>query len=194
MTGVQTCALPILEAVGYEAAELEELVRKYKMEFESEQQKVRALEAVQAMAAPMLAMANDPFMTLKSKVEVHVKELTADRYTEVKMQDNLPTAMVRNGMALKPGQLSGGTGGALSLALRLSLADLYLEDMKGFLMMDDPFTEMDQHRHPLAAKALVRMGEQKQLIFFTCHEHHAALFPKELRIVRKPLLLTEQVN
>jgi exonuclease SbcC len=174
-----------LEAVGYEATELQEIERKTRMEFARVKEKAEALEAVREAALPLLATANDPFLTLQPRIVGHVKELTADRYTEVKMKDNLPTAMVRDGMELRPRQLSGGTGGVLALALRLALADLYLEDRKGFLMMDDPFTEMDEDRHALAANALVRMGEQKQMIFFTCHKQHAKLFPAQLRIERK---------
>jgi len=75
--------------------------------------------------------------------------------------------------SLPTGLLSQGTLGSLALATRLALAELYLKDDKGFLVMDDPFTDMDPARRTAAAKAIGAFAQQRQVLFFTCHPLHA---------------------
>ena len=52
----------------------------------------------------------------------------------------------------------------------------YLKDMDGFMLFDDPFTELDPGRRKLAAELLARLANDKQVIFMTCHPEHSTLF------------------
>ena len=61
----------------------------------------------------------------------------------------------------------------LALSLRLSMADYYSKDNKGFLIMDDPLTDMDASRQQSAANCIKQFATEKQVILFTCHQSHA---------------------
>ncbi len=74
---------------------------------------------------------------------------------------------------METGLLSQGTAGSLALATRLALAELYLDGMEGFLVLDDAFTDMDPDRRRAADRSLGAFAEQRQVIFFTCHPDHA---------------------
>jgi len=79
-----------------------------------------------------------------------------------------------NGKTSLPTELlSQGTLGSLALATRLALAELYLKDDNGFLVMDDPFTDMDPDRRKAAAVALSSFAKERQVLLFTCHPLHA---------------------
>jgi uncharacterized protein YhaN len=69
--------------------------------------------------------------------------------------------------------LSQGALGSLALAARLALAELYLREANGFLLLDDPFTDMDPGRRSLAMAALVDFAAHHQVILLTCHTGHA---------------------
>lgn len=86
----------------------------------------------------------------------------------------LPASVVRGPVSLSPERLSHGGGGALALAVRLAMAEAYLGNGGGFLMLDDPLVHFDATRMAIAADVLREFSERAQVIFFTCHDHHAA--------------------
>ncbi|MCB0784886.1 MAG: hypothetical protein KDC02_11835, partial [Flavobacteriales bacterium] len=51
--------------------------------------------------------------------------------------------------------------------------ELYLKDDDGFLLLDDPFTDMDPARRTAAAGALAAFAQERQVLLLTCHPGHA---------------------
>jgi uncharacterized protein YhaN len=66
--------------------------------------------------------------------------------------------------------------GSLAIALRLAYAKKYMQEMYGFLLMDDPLTELDEERSILASGVISAFAQQKQVILMTCDKDHARLF------------------
>jgi len=85
----------------------------------------------------------------------------------------LPATVVRGPVSLPPDRLSHGGGGALALAVRLAMADAYLQGQDGFVMLDDPLVHFDKDRMAVAADILRSFSASTQVLFFTCHDHHA---------------------
>jgi len=106
-----------------------------------------------------------------------VERLSGGKYGKVEFKENLPDRIGNDDIRLDADILSKGMKGSLALAVRLAYAEVYLTDMDGFLMLDDPFTELDPERRRHAATVLQEMAEEKQMILFTCHPEHAQLFP-----------------
>jgi len=67
--------------------------------------------------------------------------------------------------------LSRGTAEQVYLALRLALAVEAAQSSSLPLLLDDLFVNFDRLRLRAAAKLLVELAEERQLILFTCHEH-----------------------
>jgi len=57
----------------------------------------------------------------------------------------------------------------------LVMAEHFLKDADGFLMMDDPLVDLDPERQNRAAETLKSFAEKKQFLIFTCHPSSAAL-------------------
>ena len=110
---------------------------------------------------------------LTDAVSRHFKDLSCGRYEEVRMEGASPVG-VRGAIDLDTAILSQGTLGSLALATRLALAELYLDGMNGFLLMDDPFTDMDEARRRAAMQAVGSFAKDHQVLIFTCHPQHAA--------------------
>jgi exonuclease SbcC len=86
----------------------------------------------------------------------------------------LPASVERGGVSLSPDRLSHGGSGALALALRLAMAEAYFGGDTGFIMLDDPLVNLDPVRMVAATDVLREFASRSQVIFFTCHDHHAA--------------------
>lgn len=115
---------------------------------------------------------HDPLKGLAEAVSQHFNALTCGRYDTVAMDGTAPTS-VSGSLALDASLLSQGTLGSLALATRLALANLYLDGMDGFLLLDDPFTDMDFSRREAASRAIGKFAENRQVLCFTCHPEHA---------------------
>ena len=100
--------------------------------------------------------------------------LTQERYTTIDLADG---AFDRESDNVKVpfDVLSMGTRACLGLAVRLSMARWFLADRGGFLVLDDPFVDLDPERQQAAAAILQNFGKEKPGILFTCHPQHAEL-------------------
>jgi uncharacterized protein YhaN len=82
--------------------------------------------------------------------------------------------VVRGAVSLPPDRLSQGGSGALALAVRLAMAEAYLQGRGGFVMLDDPLVHFDSDRMAVAADVVRTFSASTQVLFFTCHDQHAA--------------------
>lgn len=95
--------------------------------------------------------------------------------SHLKFDDTLPSHITRGNVTLSPDRLSQGTRGALAIAIRIALAESYLQSSDAFIMLDDPFVHMDMNRLTQAISVLKSFSEKHPVIFFTCHENQAKL-------------------
>jgi len=66
--------------------------------------------------------------------------------------------------------LSAGYQDLVGLCLRLAFVDSMFEDEKPFLILDDPFVNLDKNKMEAGLKLLNEISEEYQVIYFTCHE------------------------
>jgi exonuclease SbcC len=113
---------------------------------------------------------------IKKDVEEYVSHLTGKKYETVAMNETLPQGFVRkDGKTLPYDYLSAGTKDVFSIALRLAMANHFLKESKGFLVMDDPLVNMDPVRQKKASDFIKEYSKSKQILIFTCHPNHAEL-------------------
>ena len=143
-------------------------------EFERRQADGQALLRIRAKLRAVIDERgiDDPMQGLTTAVSNHFSNLTGGRYQEVTLDGTAPTR-VGGAFTLDRALLSQGTLGSLALATRLALSELYLKDMGGFFLLDDPFTEMDATRRAAAVEAIGSFSQKHQVLFFTCHPEHA---------------------
>ncbi|MGB0738857.1 MAG: ATP-binding protein, partial [Planctomycetaceae bacterium] len=84
------------------------------------------------------------------------------------------------GQTCRVEQLSGGTREQLFLSIRFALAqEFHRRGVELPLVMDDLFVNFDLERTEAAVDCLIQVAaEGQQILFFTCHEHVAAMFRK----------------
>ena len=68
---------------------------------------------------------------------------------------------------------SRGTRDLYNIASRLALTDSLYGDEKPFIILDDPFTALDDQRTKAALELLRSISDQRQIIYFTCSKSRA---------------------
>ena len=116
------------------------------------------------------------FKPFEEKLCSYFSMLTQNKYKKVELSEIVPTLIRNEKIALPLPLLSKGTLDALSLAQKLSMADYYLKDTEGFLVLDDPLTDLDPNRKKSAADVLKVFAKSKQVLLFTCDPEHAKMF------------------
>ncbi len=157
--------------------ELQKQLDELNEEFDIVLRKGKAILRVREVADELSGhLDQHAFLGLKSDIESFIAGMTDNRYEEIKIDESLPTGFVRgDGNLIETDLLSTGTLDVLGLALRLSMANYFLKEQEAFLVMDDPFVDMDPGRQSNAASLLKEYSKTKQLIIFTCHPIHADL-------------------
>ncbi len=67
-----------------------------------------------------------------------------------------------------PDAYSRGTRDLFNLASRLALVDSLYENERPFIILDDPFTALDDKKVDAALKLIKEFSKEKQIIYFTC--------------------------
>jgi energy-coupling factor transporter ATP-binding protein EcfA2 len=115
----------------------------------------------------------DPLVAFAAKVADLFSRITGT-VTSLGFAGQLPATVERSGVPMPYDRLSQGANGALALAVRLAMAEVYLDGGRGFVMLDDPLVHLDRDRMAEATAILRAFAERSQVIFFTCHDEHAA--------------------
>ncbi len=125
---------------------------------------------------PILAIASELFreLTLGSFDGLRVEEDDNYRPVLVGIRPGSRDGVTVNGM-------SEGTCDQLYLALRLATLQLETAPRNGLpLIVDDILIQFDDARAAAALRILARLGQQRQVIFFTHHEHLLDIASQEL--------------
>ncbi len=108
---------------------------------------------------------------LNSGVGEIIKKVTADKYTDIKITENLDIKIVdpSTSKIVDVDKLSGGTIDQLYFALRFRIIDIIKEENSLPLILDDCFVQYDIDRLENILEFLSAESLGRQIILFTCH-------------------------
>ena len=89
---------------------------------------------------------------------------------EVNLDVNLNAEVNENGSNKKIDFLSTGYKDLIYICMRLSLIESLFEGEKPFIILDDPFVNLDEEKIENAMKLIKTKAEEYQIIYFVCHE------------------------
>jgi len=114
----------------------------------------------------------DPTAVFAAKVASYFRAITGGD-DDLAFDAQTPHAVRRGAAAIPAGFLSQGGTTALALVMRLALAEAHLGGSPGFIVLDDPFVDLDADRRSRAVGLVRQFAERHQVVFLTCHESHA---------------------
>lgn len=117
------------------------------------------------------------FYPLQKLFIEYLSPLTGHRYRHARMREALPECVAISDKAepLPLRLLSYGTISGVALALRLAMAGYLFRENEGFIVMDDPLTDLDPERKKEAAMVLKKAAEGRQIIVTTFEPDTAEL-------------------
>lgn len=155
------------------AAELAEESESLRRAFDRLAREGRAYRRILAVLDEVLNEEQaDPLQGFTATVTDYFRTITGGA-DELEFAGQLPALVGRGPVRLEPELLSHGARTALALALRLALSEVHLGPQPGFIILDDPFVEIDADRRKRATDLLRQFATRHQVIFLTCHEDHA---------------------
>ena len=92
---------------------------------------------------------------------------------DVNLDVNLNAEINENGSSKKIDFLSTGYKDLIYICMRLSLIDSLFEGEKPFIILDDPFVNLDEEKVRNAMKLIKEKAKEFQIIYFVCHESRA---------------------
>lgn len=112
---------------------------------------------------------------IKEKFENYAKIIESTLGEKMYMDKDYSIKFERNGEMRSYKHLSLGQLSICSLCLRLSLLDnMFLND-KPFIIMDDPFVDLDKVHFERVKKIVNKLAESFQIVYMTCHESRSLL-------------------
>jgi len=137
----------------------------------------RAVAHIKEKASDLLRkMDTKTYEGFQKKFINYFIHMSGKSFSKVEMEQDLPGKLIKDdGSELTYNLLSFGTKDTFSLALRLTMAEYFLRDKSGFLVLDDPLVDMDSGRQALAAEQINEFAKTRQVIFLTCHPQTAQM-------------------
>jgi hypothetical protein len=96
--------------------------------------------------------------------------LTGDNRGEWMMDVNMYLQVREYGELRDTHYLSAGYQDLIGVCMRLALVDAMYKEEKPFLVLDDPFMNLDQEKVERGNKFLMTVAKEYQVIYFTCHD------------------------
>lgn len=102
--------------------------------------------------------------------------IAAENY---QLDANMDLSFVEQGMPRQIGFLSKGYQDLVGICMRMALVDAMYREEKPFVILDDPFVNLDDERLAGGLKLLKEIAKDYQIIYFTCHETRSISIPSQ---------------
>ena len=100
----------------------------------------------------------------------YYRMLAGSEAKEYQLDADLRISVREYGLLRNPDLLSEGWQDLIGLCRRMAMIDVMYEGEKPFLLLDDPFVNLDGEKVQRALAFLKQIAENYQVIYFTCHE------------------------
>jgi uncharacterized protein YhaN len=101
----------------------------------------------------------------------YLSRLESENTPKASMDTDFEISVIADGKSRELESFSRGSRDILGLCSRLALIrSMFAEGETPFLLLDDPFVNLDQDRLALAKELIDRLSEEYQILHFICHE------------------------
>ncbi len=153
-------------------SETESLLADDKEAYEQGLKKYRYLESTRRL----LTEAKEAFTTeymgpLLSAFRKYYAMLTGGDGGQYRIDADTSLTVMEAGEQREPRFFSAGYRDLIGICMRMSLIDAMYRAEKPFLVMDDPFVNLDEEKRQRAMRFLEEVSAEYQIIYLTCHEN-----------------------
>ena len=99
----------------------------------------------------------------------HYGMLTGESAQDLQTDADFGITVLREGLPRDPSLMSEGTRDLISLCRRMAMIDAMYPGEKPFLVLDDPFSNLDDERVKGGMRFLRDASLEYQILYLTCH-------------------------
>lgn len=140
--------------------EFDEQMNQYELMVKTQSCLIEAKEALTARYV-------DPLMNSYKKYH---QKLVGEGMDAYHMDANAQVTIEEMGMQRKIETFSAGYRDLTGLCLRFAFMEAMYQEEKPFIVLDDPFVNLDDEKVEAGKKLIRYLAEEYQIIYFTCHE------------------------
>ena len=103
----------------------------------------------------------------------YMSRLAGETGEKILISPDLEVQLERQGQARELAYFSAGQTDLTMLCMRLALVDALFADVKPFVILDDPFVNLDDEHTAEALTLLRELGKDRQILYLTCNSSRA---------------------
>ncbi len=107
---------------------------------------------------------------IQAGFEKYYQMLTGQEASGYKLDVNANLTVTIYGMQRDSRLLSHGQRDLMGLCLRMAFVEAMYQQERPFLILDDPFVNLDEEKTEKGLELLGKIGREYQILYFTCHE------------------------
>ena len=106
---------------------------------------------------------------IRQSLNKYLGKFVSQSELELNPDINLNISFDKNGATRELAFLSKGYKGIVDLCIRFAIVDAIFKDEKPFLILDDPFVNLDEEKMQSAMELLKAVAKEYQILYLTCH-------------------------
>ena len=150
--------------------DIENRLNDLEQTIEEMKQKCEVLEITKKFLETAKEQFSSHYLSNMKKSFVQKLKIISQKDIDVNLDVNLNVTINEQGSAKEMNYFSTGYKDLIYISMRLSLADCLFEKEKPFIILDDPFANLDENKIKNALNLLNKLSEEYQIIYFVCHE------------------------
>ena len=106
---------------------------------------------------------------LRSSFAGYMARLLGEDSSKILLTSDLDVRLERHGQSRELGYFSAGQTDTVMLCMRLALVDALFTDTKPFVILDDPFVNLDDAHTAQALSLLQELARERQILYLVCN-------------------------
>lgn len=112
--------------------------------------------------------------SMSNAFEKYIKAVGDTCTEKYEINTKLDVSIIEQGQSYDSNRLSDGTQDMIEMCMRLALVDAVYDDVPApLLVLDDPFSNLDDEKIKKMESLLQKVSEKNQLVYFSCHSSRA---------------------
>ena len=145
-----------------------------KAHLETEREELNRQFTALKNAEKYLQSANDSLSAqylapMKNNLLKYLQLITGQNFQNLQLSTDFEISFNEDGFSREINYYSIGYQNAINLAMRLALIDTLFRTERPFIVLDDPFVNLDETKIDLAKAFLQKLGQTYQIIYLSCH-------------------------
>ena len=152
------------------APELRDRLARWQEQKAEDQQRAAVLDDTMAFLSQARDELSMAYMgPIRESFTGLMNRMAGESREKILVTPELEVKLERNGESRELAYFSAGQTDLVMLCMRLSLVDALFREAKPFVILDDPFINLDDRRTAEALKLIRELSKDRQIIYLTCN-------------------------